>query len=236
MDVPGAFENPAEASDRDEAAGPGGRPRLDAVTRLLSTVVLGLLSVLLLLPGAPASAHDELRASDPRDGSTLEQAPERISLSFSGTISDLGAQVAVSGPEGDNLTEGEARVEGTEVEQELAELGPGAHTVLWRVTSSDGHPISGEFSFTVAAGQDDATGGDATEPNATETDGTDAAVPTTDAAAAPEAASTVDTTTEDLEAQSEETTGLPVWVWIALGVAVAGLAALLARTWSRGRR
>ena len=42
-------------------------------------------------------------------------------------------------------------VEGTVVTQPLSGAASGLVTVLWKVVSSDGHPISGEFGFTVTA-------------------------------------------------------------------------------------
>lgn len=184
--------------------------------------LLTLMSIL-LLGTAPAGAHDELIGTDPRDGATLDRAPGRITLTFSGDISDLGAQVAVTGAQGDDLAEGEPRVSGTEVEQDLLDVGPGAYTVLWRVTSQDGHPISGELSFAVAAGEEDDPVEDPTAAPS--------AAATTEAPAAAEATSD-GTAPEDSSAGG---TGLPVWVWVVLAIAVLGLVGLLAATVRRGR-
>jgi hypothetical protein len=203
-------------------------PRLTGVSRLLRVVLMALLTVLLVTPGGAAWAHDELIGSDPEDGATLDGAPGAITLTFSGPISDLGVQVVLQDSSGGALTEGGPRVEGTEVEQDLADLGPGSYTVLWRVTSSDGHPISGDLTFTVAGAGD--------EPAEETTAGTIAAAEESSAPATEDGA-TADTITEDStsDAVREGGGGLPVWVWVVLGAVVLGLVALLARTWARGR-
>ena len=49
--------------------------------------------------------------------------------------------------------EGDPQLVDTTVEQGLLpEMSAGEYTVEWRVTSADGHPINGEFSFTVRTG------------------------------------------------------------------------------------
>lgn len=201
-------------------------PRLTRVSRLLRVVLMALLTVLLVAPGGLAQAHDELIASDPKDGATLEEAPDAITLTFSGPISDLGVQVVLEDASGEALTEGEPRVEGTEVQQDLADLDAGAYTALWRVTSSDGHPISGDLSFTVTGDDDEPAGETTAEPTA---DGTS---PAATADSITEDAGTDDSTSDAVQ---DGGGGLPVWAWVVVGAAVLGLLALLARTWSRGR-
>jgi copper resistance protein C len=205
------------------------------MTRARCSFVALLLTALLVVPAGPASAHDQLIGSDPEDGSTVG-APDSIELTFSGAIGDLGAQVAVTDAAGRSVVEGDPDVQGAVVEQDLVEdLAAGAYAVVWRVTSEDGHPISGEFAFTVEAGEDSATdeatsGASGTSEEAT----TDATPAATDGAATDGAATDgADVTADPAEAQGEA--GLPVWAWVVMGLAAAGLLGLLARTWARGR-
>ncbi|SOC57241.1 copper resistance CopC family protein [Ornithinimicrobium cerasi] len=208
------------------------------MSRLLRVAVLALLSLFLLAPPA-AQAHDELIASDPQDGATLDDAPDEVVLTFSGRISELGAQVVLEDATGASLVEGGPLVDGEEVEQDLADLAAGAYTVLWRVTSEDGHPISGQLSFTVTEDDDDSPDGTSSGAPATATEeGTTAATPPpTSAAATPEPttsatpAPATGTTSESLD----DGAGLPVWAWVVLALGVLGLLALLGRTWARGR-
>ena len=101
------------------------------------------------LLATPAAAHDALVASDPPDGAVLEVAPESIVLEFTGNILDLNPQMQVTDAAGETLEVGEAQIDGMFVTWELLdELAGGQYDVVWVVTSSDGHPIDGEFSLT----------------------------------------------------------------------------------------
>lgn len=100
---------------------------------------------------APASAHDALRSTNPADGTTVDTAPDAVELEMSSTPLGLGTQVQVTGPAG-VVSTGDARVVDTTVSQALlADRPAGEYTVQWRVTSSDGHPVSGSFTFTSTA-------------------------------------------------------------------------------------
>ncbi|GLU50179.1 copper resistance CopC family protein [Nocardiopsis ansamitocini] len=99
---------------------------------------------------APASAHDRLISSTPGDGAELEDPPAEIVLTFNNTVMDIGAAVTVLDGDSQVVAEGEAEVEGPDVTQTVrAGLPDGGYGVRWRVISSDGHPISGSFTFTL---------------------------------------------------------------------------------------
>ena len=112
-----------------------------------------LLTTAGLLVASPASAHDELTSTDPAADTSVETLPEQLTLTFSGELAaDPGAtELQVTDAEGTSLADGEPLVAGTVVTQPLAGAASGPITVLWKVVSSDGHPISGEFGFTVTA-------------------------------------------------------------------------------------
>ena len=188
------------------------------VLRFLRPLLLVLLTGLLLAPGT-ASAHDQLVGTDPEDGAVLAQAPGSLTFTFSGEVAVIGAQVAVTGGPGGDYLVGEPVVDGQDVVQEVAGMEEGTYQVAWRVTSSDGHPISGTLGFTVGEGADQ--GAAQEQGTAQEQDATD------DAAQDEEAGSPV--------AQGVDT-GLPGWVWVVLGLAVVGLGAILVHTWTRNRR
>lgn len=224
--------------------------------RLLKPAGVALLAFLVVLaPGGMASAHDELISSDPADGETVDEAPEELVLTYSASIATVGAQLQITDEDGNDVADGDPEVVGTDLIQALTELGSGDYEVVWRVTSSDGHPISGTFGFTVAAAAEpeeteeateDAATEEATEDDATEDDATEEATEdeATDEATEDDATeeATEDEATEDATENdaTEDTTdsaqgGLPGWVWVVVGVAALALLALLARTWSRGR-
>ncbi len=114
-----------------------------------------------------ATAHDQLVSSTPESGAELDSQPEWIELEFSGEVQEMGSEVQVM-YEGENVSAGELTVDGTTVSSALpADLSAGEYTVVWRVVSSDGHPISGEIPFTITdgsgAGGEAATEGEASE-------------------------------------------------------------------------
>lgn len=113
---------------------------------------VALIAASVLVVAAPASAHDELLSTSPADGATVDALPEQITLTFSAAIeTDLGGnQVQVTDASGAALADGAPVITDNVVTQQLTPVGAGVVSVAWRVVSEDGHPVSGEFSFTVA--------------------------------------------------------------------------------------
>jgi copper resistance protein C len=105
----------------------------------------------LVLAAAPALAHDVLVRTIPADGSTVNSVPPRITLVFAEPALALGTAVEITGPDG-SVASGNAVLAGSTVGQGIQAGAPaGKYLVRWRVTSDDGHPVTGSFSFT--AGQ-----------------------------------------------------------------------------------
>ncbi|MGW9403405.1 copper resistance CopC family protein [Arthrobacter sp. NPDC055585] len=158
---------------------------------LLAAVLLAALAAVLFL-AAPAHAHDELVSSNPADGAVLEAAPSEIELVFSSELMDLGNQVIVEDAAGTNLAESEPVLTRETLVQALPALDAGDYKVNWRAVSSDGHPITGTFSFTVnaPAGAEETPAASATEsatPEATASASPAASEPAPSAAANPAA-------------------------------------------------
>ena len=136
-------------------ARPDHRTRLRPAARRLPALLGALLALCLaLFAGAPAAqAHDELLQADPADGARLAQAPDRVTLTYSGDITALGNEVRVTDSQGKTVSTGDVTVDGTHVIQRISpDAGDETYTVSWRVVSSDGHPIEGTYSFTVGQG------------------------------------------------------------------------------------
>lgn len=121
-------------------------PALTAVAVLL----LGFL--VLLAPPRPAWAHSSVLRTEPGNGSTLATPPDRISLVFNEPVWTDYATVAVTSSDGRQVETGQPQVVETTLSVALPDVAAGGYHVTWRVVSADGHPISGEFSFTVAGG------------------------------------------------------------------------------------
>lgn len=116
-----------------------------ALCVMATAVVLGVLAA------APASAHDTLLSTDPPNGATVATAPDRVTLTFDEPAVVIGTTVRVIGPDGD-VQSGAPRLVDSTVTQELTPGTPaGSYRIAWRATSADGHPVSGELTFTAAA-------------------------------------------------------------------------------------
>ncbi|WP_105567407.1 copper resistance CopC family protein [Microbacterium halophytorum] len=130
-----------------------------------TALVAAAAATLVFLPlatSAPASAHDQLVASDPAADSTVEVLPDELTLVFSGELIDAGDGTAVEvlSPAGDDVA-GDPELSGTDVTVPLAGGAAGEYEVTWRVVSNDGHPIDGTFSFAAeTASAADAAGSD----------------------------------------------------------------------------
>lgn len=114
-----------------------------------------LTAFLVLFAPLSASAHDTLVASSPEVDGTVETLPGELTLTFSNKLidGDGATEVVVTDPTGTNVVEGPAVLNGAVVTQPLSSQAPaGLYHVVWKIVSSDGHPTSGEFSFTVSTG------------------------------------------------------------------------------------
>ncbi len=189
--------------------------RVHTFRSFLLGLFAALLGVLSLAIASPAWAHDELIGASPSANAQVDAVPSAITMTFSGVLIDQpgATQVVVTDAAGTSLTAGTPTLDGTRLTQQLAGTASGPVTVIWRVVSSDGHPVSGQYTFTVAGAASDAT------PGATSTPATPA---TPGATASPSAAVPI-----------SADAGVPAFVWALLGIvalaALGGLVAVLVR-------
>jgi hypothetical protein len=106
-----------------------------------------------------ASAHNILLQTNPANGAQVATLPPDITLTFNEPALAIGSVMRIVGPGGDVAAGAPVLVDRTVRESIRPGSPAGAYTVQWRVTSLDGHPISGQFSFTAAAGSTAAAGG-----------------------------------------------------------------------------
>jgi methionine-rich copper-binding protein CopC len=124
--------------------------------RRLLVLILLALGAIVLAP-LSATAHDVVESTSPGEGTTVETMPSQVTLTMSDDPIQLGTQVLVKGPAG-NVAQGDASVDGRVVTQRVSPDAPaGDYVVTYRVTSNDGHPISGTFSFHATVGLDGST-------------------------------------------------------------------------------
>ena len=200
-------------------------PTVRARVARRSGALAALVLLVAVLAAPPAAAHNSLRATDPADGSTVATAPAQVTLTFDQAALELGTQVVVTGPDGAVVSDGPVQLVDVSVVQPLvATLPAGAYTVDWRVTSADGHPLTGSLSFTAtgAAGAEEPAA--PTEP-AEPTDATEAAPPSDGPTTEP--APMDDTTMTAVEGPLDEE-GTSPWVWVVLAVATLAAGATVA--------
>ena len=192
-------------------------------------------AALVVVPAMPASAHNYLVASSPAEGEVVTEQPGVVSLETNAELLDVegGAVIQVQGPDGRYYGDGCAEVVGISAEM-VAQLGtPGAYTVTWRVVSTDGHPISGTWTFDWQPAAGVALGDGSPEPVACG----DVAERTPGAATdkpTDEPTDEADGEPTDEPADASSGTALLDALWIAGGVLLAAVAAL--GTWLVMRR
>jgi copper resistance protein C len=134
------------------------RPLSLAAAALIAVVSAGLAA-------SPAAAHASLVSTSPPDGAAMTTAPKEVELVFS---EDVGAPsvIAVTGPGGVQVVDGPTQGRKASAIQPLKALtAVGLYKIAYRVVSADGHPVSGQLTFTYAPpGSHVAASGQA-EPN-----------------------------------------------------------------------
>jgi methionine-rich copper-binding protein CopC len=178
-----------------------------------AVAVLGLAAGL-ALPAAAAQAHDVLEATNPANGSTVAAVPDAVVLTYDHTPIAIGTEIQVKDASGTNQADGAATVVDNNVTQAIKPDAPaGKYTVVWRVVSSDSHPIEGTFTFTARAAGGGTSGAAATDGATSTTAGE----PTSSSA-------------------SGASDGFPVWtipVGVLVLVVIAGLGWFVRRSLSR---
>lgn len=177
-----------------------------------------LLAVLALLGTAPTAwAHTELTSSNPAEGAQVATPPTALTLTFNEPVDPAAATVTVTGTDGTAWTVGPITAADTTLTVPVTAAGQaGQYTIDYRIISADGDPVRGAVKFTLTT---------AIAPPATSS----TATTTTDAPPAEPPAAAAQSSTAGQG-------GLPVWVWIVLGLAVVAavvVAVLVRRSGTR---
>lgn len=111
---------------------------------------LGLLLLLLIsLTAGEACAHAFLDHAEPRVGNKVGSPPKEVTLWFTQKLEPAFSSVTVTGPSGQRVEAGKARVSGNQMSVSLKGGGAGTYHVNWRVLSVDAHTTDGSFTFEV---------------------------------------------------------------------------------------
>lgn len=121
----------------------------------MKKIFISIITALLLLSTAStANAHSTLISSLPKSGAEFSVVPNSVSLKFNEKLLILADKnpnsISVISPKGILISSGTPEVKGNTLSISLkAKRVIGKFKVSYRVVSADGHPISGEYFFTV---------------------------------------------------------------------------------------
>lgn len=127
-------------------------PRPFTVGAVGILAAIGLATAALFGAATPAQAHDQLIDSVIEQSDSGEATALR--LTYNNNVLDVGTEVLITDVNGTDVTKGAPKVSGRDVTTALdAPLSDGSYRAVWRVVSSDGHPIDGGFSFDITDGE-----------------------------------------------------------------------------------
>lgn len=175
--------------------------------RTRTLLALLLLPVIWLICASPASAHDRLVGTTPASGSSVT-SPELVQLKFAEPVVTTGTQVEVKNA-AQQVASSDLAITGNVVSVRLTPPATaGTYQVIWRITSDDGHPVSGTFSFraTAAAASSSPASSSATTSSGASSSSTSTPVPTQ-------------------RVPTNKTNNEPGWIIAGVAVAVAAIAA-----------
>jgi len=96
-----------------------------------------------------ALAHTGLETSSPENGEVVTEEMREITLTYEGKI-EQGGTLEVSNSNGQAIPVEDVSIADTQMTGTFTNaLENGDYTVVWNIIGADGHPIEGEFSFTV---------------------------------------------------------------------------------------
>lgn len=124
------------------------------MTQLRTVLLAGLLSwilagVLVLLTGAPASAHASLLRTDPAQGAVLQKAPDQVVLTFNEPVRLDTHFVRGFTADGSDWDVAAVAEDNRVVVTPNEDPGTGTVVITWKVVSADGHIVGGSLDFSV---------------------------------------------------------------------------------------
>ncbi len=109
-----------------------------------------LLTTFFVIGSSPKlAAHAFLDHANPRVGSSVRVSPREVTLSFTQNLEPAFSTISVTGPTGQKVDDGKARISGSTMRISIRPSGSGSYHVNWRVLSVDTHTTEGSFSFRV---------------------------------------------------------------------------------------
>ncbi|MFD1697355.1 copper resistance CopC family protein [Roseibium aestuarii] len=119
------------------------------LTRAIALAVT-IASPLAIVPATTAQAHSSKESTTPADGATVTATPHLIAIGFNAPMRITMLRLTDGNDTEFPVTRSDNMEPVTRFEAVPPAMPAGAYTVEWRGLSSDGHAMSGRFSFTIA--------------------------------------------------------------------------------------
>ena len=126
---------------------------MNAVKKLATVFALMLMTI---APITGASAHTKIDHTSPASGSTVDAGVQNVAVDFTDKIMNLAdsTEIVISDPEGNTVENTCVEVKNTSISVDAFLATAGEYQVAWRTVAEDGHPIEGNFNFTVSGSAD----------------------------------------------------------------------------------
>ncbi|WP_159449622.1 copper resistance CopC family protein [Demequina sp. NBRC 110057] len=196
------------------------------LARSRALVVLALAAIAAVMIAPAASAHTDLKESNPAEGASVTLLDE-VSLTFTSDLLEIGNELSIVDAEGAAHALEPTFPEPTSIAATVdVDLPEGDTQLVWRVVAEDGHPIEGVIDFTYAPEGDgaDATASAAPTPSPSDSPSKEAraATPSASASAVPLTTDASASPSPTAAAEADDEGGVPAWIWWVVGAAVIG--------------
>jgi copper resistance protein C len=113
--------------------------------------LIGWSTAILAFAVAPAFAHSFLVDATPSSKDHVASAPKTVKLRFGGGVEPAYSKLTIETPDGKVLAEGAVGKPETprDLSVDAPDLPPARYIVRYRVLSTDGHIVEGNYEFTV---------------------------------------------------------------------------------------
>ncbi len=113
--------------------------------------LIGLSTAALIFASGPASAHSFLVDATPSSKDHVAAAPKSVKLRFGGGVEPAYSKLTIETPDGKVLAQGAVGKPDSprDLSLDAPELAAGRYIVRYRVLSTDGHIVEGNYEFTV---------------------------------------------------------------------------------------
>ena len=116
------------------------------------TILATATTLALIAAGGTAWAHAHLKTAAPAPDSTVQAAPEVVTIDFTEGVEPQFSSIEVQDAAGHRVDKGAAATAPTDNKRfsvGLQSLQPGTYKVTWHATAVDTHKTDGTFQFTV---------------------------------------------------------------------------------------